>query len=110
MDELAEMIGARPKIDWRLWFKDTELALQLVFGPSTSYQYRLTGPNPWPAARRTVVETFDRVHFAMNTRQRVQLARKPHQVHFPAEFIRLVFILNAIFVIVSFTIMYMYSD
>uniref|UniRef100_A0A914WPE3 Flavin-containing monooxygenase n=1 Tax=Plectus sambesii TaxID=2011161 RepID=A0A914WPE3_9BILA len=110
MDELAEIVGARPNIDWRLWLKDTELALQLVFGPATSYQYRLTGPNPWPAARRTVVETFDRIHYAMNTRQRVQLSRKPHQVHFPTEFIRLVFAFNALFIIVSFIIMYLYTS
>jgi len=42
MDELAKEVGVYPPI-WKYLFTDFRLFINLLFGSSTSYQYRLTG-------------------------------------------------------------------
>jgi hypothetical protein len=46
MDELADMIGAKPAVFWYL-FTDLPLAKFLLFGPNVAYVYRLNGPHKW---------------------------------------------------------------
>ncbi|XP_030583130.1 dimethylaniline monooxygenase [N-oxide-forming] 5-like isoform X1 [Archocentrus centrarchus] len=67
LDSLAEEVGVRPNILW-LFFKDPTLALQLFLGPSTPYQYRLTGPGKWAGARRAILTQWDRVFQPFRTR------------------------------------------
>lgn len=45
MDELASEIGAFPPL-WKYLFTDFKFFLQLMFGPSAPYQYRLEGTVP----------------------------------------------------------------
>jgi dimethylaniline monooxygenase (N-oxide forming) len=52
MDELAELIGARPHIARHL-----RLALDILAGPPVPAQYRLQGPGRWNHAGRTIRAT-----------------------------------------------------
>uniref|UniRef100_A0A915A9N5 Flavin-containing monooxygenase n=1 Tax=Parascaris univalens TaxID=6257 RepID=A0A915A9N5_PARUN len=60
MDELAELIGAKPDIK-KLFFSDPLLATALLFGPNVPYVYRLSGPHPWPGAREAILGVQERV-------------------------------------------------
>ncbi|XP_061681911.1 uncharacterized protein LOC133503922 isoform X2 [Syngnathoides biaculeatus] len=60
LDSLAALIGVRPNIT-RLLLSDPRLALQVLFGPCTSYQYRLSGPGRWAGARRAIFTQWNRV-------------------------------------------------
>ncbi|KAK0395937.1 hypothetical protein QR680_001497 [Steinernema hermaphroditum] len=62
MDELAEIIDARPNI-WNLLTSDFHLGLQVLFGPCTAYQYRLQGPHKWPDARTAILNTNKRMFY-----------------------------------------------
>ncbi|KAG0430523.1 hypothetical protein HPB47_022618, partial [Ixodes persulcatus] len=64
MDELADKIGARPKL-LKYFFTDNEL-FRALLGPTVSYQYRLEGPHPWPGARDAVLGTQGRVLYPLN--------------------------------------------
>lgn len=68
MDELADEIGVRPSL-LRLFFTDYPLFKRILWGPVTSYQYRITGPGKWAGARRTIFTQFDRVYQALKTRK-----------------------------------------
>ncbi|KAG8436659.1 hypothetical protein GDO86_007669 [Hymenochirus boettgeri] len=59
MDEIAVEIGVRPKVS-QLLFKDPHLAWQIFFGPSTPYQYRLTGPGNWTGAKKAILTQWER--------------------------------------------------
>lgn len=61
MDELAELIGARPQVLSTLFAGDPALARALFLGPLAPYQYRLTGPHTWPEARKNIMTMWDRV-------------------------------------------------
>ncbi|RWS19718.1 dimethylaniline monooxygenase [N-oxide-forming] 5-like protein, partial [Leptotrombidium deliense] len=50
MDLLASYVGCKPNL-FRIAVTDVKLWSHLIFGPSMSYQYRLTGPNQWIGAR-----------------------------------------------------------
>ncbi|KAF3835055.1 hypothetical protein F7725_027613 [Dissostichus mawsoni] len=53
LDSVAEQVGVRPNILW-LMLKDPRLALQVLLGPCTPYQYRLSGPGQWDGARDAI--------------------------------------------------------
>ncbi|XP_077963912.1 flavin-containing monooxygenase 5 isoform X1 [Gasterosteus aculeatus] len=67
MDELAELVGARPS-PLRLLLTDPRLGLNLMLGPCTPYQYRLRGPGKWPGARQAILTQWERVARPMQTR------------------------------------------
>lgn len=68
MDELAELVGCKPNIS-RLLLQDPRLALQVLFGPCTPYQFRLTGPGQWKGARDAILTQWDRVITHLHTRK-----------------------------------------
>ncbi|KAM8890206.1 flavin-containing monooxygenase 5-like isoform 1-T2 [Synchiropus picturatus] len=68
MDELAGDIGARPSLPW-LFFTDYQLFKRVLWGPVTSYQYRLMGPGKWDGARRAIFTQFDRMYHPLKTRK-----------------------------------------
>ncbi|XP_059922510.1 flavin-containing monooxygenase 5-like isoform X2 [Gadus macrocephalus] len=66
MDEVADQFGVRPSI-LRLFLTDPRVALSVLFGPSTPYQYRLRGPGKWAGARQAILTQWDRVIQPMMT-------------------------------------------
>lgn len=64
-DSIAEKIGVKPNMS-ALFFKDFPLWKNLMFGPSISYQYRLSGPGSWHKARDTCMTVWDRVYQGIN--------------------------------------------
>ncbi|NXK52088.1 FMO3 monooxygenase, partial [Chauna torquata] len=68
MDELASAIGAKPSV-LKLLVTDPRLALEVVFGPCSPYQFRLTGPGRWSGARRAIFTQWDRTLRATRTRE-----------------------------------------
>uniref|UniRef100_UPI0037E9BDD0 flavin-containing monooxygenase 5-like n=1 Tax=Semicossyphus pulcher TaxID=241346 RepID=UPI0037E9BDD0 len=67
LDSLAEQVGVRPNV-LSLFLKDPRLALQVLLGPCTSYQYRLTGPGRWAGARQAILTQWERVLQPFRTR------------------------------------------
>ncbi|XP_026200865.1 dimethylaniline monooxygenase [N-oxide-forming] 5-like [Anabas testudineus] len=67
MDEIAELVGVRPRIR-RLLLTDPRLGLNVMFGPCTPYQYRLRGPGKWAGARQAILTQWERVAQPMQTR------------------------------------------
>ncbi|KAM9849271.1 flavin-containing monooxygenase 5-like [Aulostomus maculatus] len=67
MDEMAELLGVRPGI-LKLLLTDPRLALNVLFGPVTPYQYRLRGPGKWDGARQAILTQWERVARPMQTR------------------------------------------
>nr|KAG5706617.1 hypothetical protein BaRGS_005687 [Batillaria attramentaria] len=59
MDELAELNGCKPDIV-ELFKKDLRLAMHVLTGPCTPYQYRLVGPGKWDGAADAIYTTMDR--------------------------------------------------
>ncbi|XP_074492062.1 flavin-containing monooxygenase 5-like isoform X2 [Sebastes fasciatus] len=70
MDELAGEIGVRPSLLW-LFFTDYPLFKKVLWGPVTSYQYRLMGPGKWDGARRAIFTQFERMFQPLKTRKMV---------------------------------------
>lgn len=68
MDELAGEIGVRPSLPW-LFFTDYQLYKRVLWGPVSSYQYRLMGPGKWDGARRAIFTQFGRMTQALKTRK-----------------------------------------
>lgn len=66
MDEVADQLGVRPSI-MRLLLTDPRLAYAVLLGPSTPYQYRLSGPGKWGGARQAILTQWDRVIQPMKT-------------------------------------------
>ncbi|CAJ0940034.1 unnamed protein product [Ranitomeya imitator] len=66
MDELAELLGVKPKMS--LFLTDPQLAWNVYFGPCTPYQYRISGPGKWVKARATILSQWDRVLKPIKTR------------------------------------------
>ncbi|KAI6240684.1 Dimethylaniline monooxygenase [N-oxide-forming] [Aphelenchoides fujianensis] len=59
MDELAELIGCKPRLlDFLL--NDPKLFTRLLFGPAVAYSYRLHGPNALPEAREMILGVEER--------------------------------------------------
>ncbi|XP_039547907.1 si:dkey-239i20.2 isoform X2 [Pimephales promelas] len=67
MDELAKQVGVRPSI-LKLLLTDPRLALNIIFGPCTPYQFRLHGPGRWEGARQAILTQWDRVTAPLKTR------------------------------------------
>lgn len=68
MEDLAELVGAKPNI-LSLAFTDPKLALELFFGPCTPMHYRLQGPGKWSGARKAILTTDERIRKPMMTRK-----------------------------------------
>lgn len=64
-DEIAKLIGVMPNLK-SLFVKDFGLWKRLMFGPSVSYQYRLTGCGRWENARNAVMTVESRVYQGLN--------------------------------------------
>ncbi|KAM4629450.1 flavin-containing monooxygenase 5-like [Polymixia lowei] len=67
MDEIAELVGNQPSI-LRLLLTDPRLAMSVMLGPCTPYQYRLRGPGKWAGARQAILTQWERVAQPMMTR------------------------------------------
>ncbi|ROL55564.1 Dimethylaniline monooxygenase [N-oxide-forming] 5 [Anabarilius grahami] len=67
MDELAKQVGVRPSI-LKLLLTDPKLALNIIFGPCTPYQFRLHGPGQWEGARQAILTQWARVTEPLKTR------------------------------------------
>ncbi|KAG8003410.1 Dimethylaniline monooxygenase [N-oxide-forming] 5, partial [Nibea albiflora] len=76
LDYLAEQVGVRPNLLWLL-LTDPRLALNIILGPCTSYQYRLTGPGQWAGARQAILTQWDRVVQPFKTRVVPEPETKP---------------------------------
>uniref|UniRef100_A0A3B3Y4Y7 Flavin-containing monooxygenase n=1 Tax=Poecilia mexicana TaxID=48701 RepID=A0A3B3Y4Y7_9TELE len=71
-DSLAEQVGAKPNI-LQLLFTEPALVLQVVLGPYTSYQYRLSGPGKWAGARQAIFAQKQRIARPFRTRINIRL-------------------------------------
>uniref|UniRef100_A0A671FLI6 Flavin-containing monooxygenase n=1 Tax=Rhinolophus ferrumequinum TaxID=59479 RepID=A0A671FLI6_RHIFE len=67
MDEIATLVGVKPNL-LVLFLSDPKLALEVVFGPCTPYQYRLQGPGKWDGARRAILTQRERIIKPLRTR------------------------------------------
>ncbi|XP_053726656.1 flavin-containing monooxygenase 5-like [Synchiropus splendidus] len=67
MDEIAREVGVRPNFA-KLLLTDPKLGLNIIFGPSSPYQYRLTGPGKWSGARQAILTQWERIIKPMQTR------------------------------------------
>ncbi|KAK1897146.1 Dimethylaniline monooxygenase [N-oxide-forming] 5 [Dissostichus eleginoides] len=76
LDSVAEQVGVRPNILW-LMLKDPRLALQVLLGPCTPYQYRLSGPGQWDGARDAILTQWERVLQPFRTRVVLEPETRP---------------------------------
>uniref|UniRef100_A0A8B9TKN7 Flavin-containing monooxygenase n=1 Tax=Anas platyrhynchos TaxID=8839 RepID=A0A8B9TKN7_ANAPL len=67
MDELACQLGVKPNLPL-LFLTDPPLALEVLLGPCTPYQYRLRGPGAWRGARAAILTQRQRVLQPLQTR------------------------------------------
>lgn len=67
MDELACQLGVKPNLPL-LFLTDPPLALEVLLGPCTPYQYRLRGPGAWQGARAAILTQWQRVVQPLRTR------------------------------------------
>ncbi len=72
MDEIGEMIGAKPNM-WSLLFKNPKLAYQCFFGAAVPAQYRLQGPNPWGEATEVIMRTEEDYRCPLMTKRCIPL-------------------------------------
>jgi hypothetical protein len=49
-----------------MFLTDPALAVQCVFGPGTSYQFRLVGPGSWAGAREAIFTQWDRTYYTLS--------------------------------------------
>jgi len=88
MDELAELIGCRPRM-LKFWLSDAQLAHRLVFHGLVPYQYRLTGPHKWSGAREAILGVEQRVFETTRTRRTPEtLKAKPVSKLYSAHLVR----------------------
>ncbi|CAM5160758.1 unnamed protein product [Natator depressus] len=67
MDEVACLAGVKPKL-LSLFLMDPKLAMEVFFGPCTSYQYRLRRPGKWDGAREAILTQRERIIKPLKTR------------------------------------------
>ncbi|XP_006876061.1 PREDICTED: dimethylaniline monooxygenase [N-oxide-forming] 5-like [Chrysochloris asiatica] len=67
MDEIATEIGVKPSL-FSLFLWDPKLAMEVLFGPCTPYQYRLQGPGKWHGAREAILTQRERIIKPLRTR------------------------------------------
>ncbi|KAM7293420.1 flavin-containing monooxygenase 5-like [Ixodes scapularis] len=65
MDDLAEMIGASPRM-LKYFFTDHKL-FRALLGPCVPYQFRLEGPHSWTGARDAVLGSQTRMLYPLNS-------------------------------------------
>lgn len=68
MDELSEMIGAKPEPLRHMW-SAPQLAYRLLFGPNLPYAYRLAGPHPWHGAKAAILNVEKRIAKPLSGRE-----------------------------------------
>uniref|UniRef100_A0A674K3A3 Flavin-containing monooxygenase n=1 Tax=Terrapene triunguis TaxID=2587831 RepID=A0A674K3A3_9SAUR len=68
VDELASLLSVKPNLLF-LFLTDPKLALEVLFGPCTPAQFRLTGPGKWDGARKSILTQRQRILKATKTRQ-----------------------------------------
>uniref|UniRef100_A0A8B9Q198 Flavin-containing monooxygenase n=1 Tax=Apteryx owenii TaxID=8824 RepID=A0A8B9Q198_APTOW len=68
MDELACQLGVKPNL-LMLFLIDPRLAMEVLLGPCTPYQYRLQGPGRWAGARQAILTQQERIVKPLRTRQ-----------------------------------------
>ncbi|KAL3088563.1 hypothetical protein niasHT_023181 [Heterodera trifolii] len=68
MDELAKLVGCKPKLIGRI-FTDPCLAKVLLFNGLVPYQFRLDGPHRWEGARKAILEMDERMFENTMTRK-----------------------------------------
>ena len=76
MDELGDMIGAKPNL-WSM-LNDPRLAYQIFFGTIVSAQYRLQGPNTWSGARKHIMSLQEQYLCPLNTRKFAHSTKTSH--------------------------------
>uniref|UniRef100_A0A0N5CH67 Flavin-containing monooxygenase n=1 Tax=Strongyloides papillosus TaxID=174720 RepID=A0A0N5CH67_STREA len=62
MDELADIIGCKPK-PFKYLFSDFPLFKALIFGPNVAYAYRLEGNHQFKGARKALLEVDHRATY-----------------------------------------------
>ncbi|XP_011372520.1 dimethylaniline monooxygenase [N-oxide-forming] 5-like [Pteropus vampyrus] len=67
MDEIATQVGVKPNL-LVLFLSDPKLAMEILFGPCTPYQYRLQGPGKWEGARKAILTQRERIIKPLKTR------------------------------------------
>ncbi|KAI5623591.1 flavin monooxygenase, partial [Silurus asotus] len=67
LDSVAQEISVRPNLLWLL-LSDPRLGFRVLFGPCTSYQFRLFGPGKWAGARQAILSQWERVAEPFKTR------------------------------------------
>jgi len=65
MDDLAEMIGAKPNF-FKMAITDPKLFWFCMNKTILSYQYRLVGPHNWPGARDAILTFEERILAPLN--------------------------------------------
>ena len=76
MDEISAQVGVRPSL-LKLLLTDPRLGLEVLLGPVTPYQYRLTGPGKWAGARQAILTQWERVARPLRTRAEPTPAPSP---------------------------------
>uniref|UniRef100_A0A183BS14 Flavin-containing monooxygenase n=1 Tax=Globodera pallida TaxID=36090 RepID=A0A183BS14_GLOPA len=71
MDELAKLVGCKPKLARRV-FADPSLAKLLLFNGLVPYQFRLDGPHQWEGARKAILEMDERMYENTRTRRKTK--------------------------------------
>ncbi|XP_028936872.1 flavin-containing monooxygenase 5-like [Ornithorhynchus anatinus] len=67
MDEMATFVGVKPPL-LLLFLTDPRLAWEVLFGPCSPAQFRLTGPGKWAGARASILAQRARIVKATKTR------------------------------------------
>jgi len=68
MDEIAKQFGVKPQI-WKLFFTNFSVAMKVMFGPVTPYQYRLHGPGSSKESIKRISLQDYRVRYPLMTRK-----------------------------------------
>ncbi|XP_071421435.1 flavin-containing monooxygenase 5-like isoform X2 [Pithys albifrons albifrons] len=76
MDELACQLGVKPNL-LTLFLTDPKLAMEVLFGPCTPYQYRLRGPGAWAGARKAILTQQQRIIKPLQTRHVEECSSRP---------------------------------
>lgn len=60
MQSIAHYLNVAPNLAWYA-VTDPKLFYQLIFGPFTTYQFRLQGPHKWAGARDAILNVAARI-------------------------------------------------
>ncbi|KAK2084767.1 monooxygenase, partial [Saguinus oedipus] len=76
IDELLTYINAKPNL-FSMLLMDPRLALTVLFGPCSPYQFRLTGPGKWEGARNAIMTQWDRTFKVTKVRVTQPISQLP---------------------------------